>query len=235
MYAVVFRVTGPFVHAFDSTTGFVRLAVEGGNPVFYFFSCLALITLVASITCRLAPRVLWPLAVLSTCGLWLMSSLSGGRISEEFANYYNPLNFVPYAFVAPILSSQVKRGMPRGPSTAKVAAVVAAACVLFAAVALLESSFLRTADGRVPAAYSRPSAIIGAVIVVLLALLVRRPAPWWVRRLSDFSLGIYCVHVFVKPPVANFAQHPLWQCLAVFGLSIVLVAFLRRALARQMI
>ena len=234
LHVLIFRDTGPFADALHSITGFVRLAVKGGNAVFYFFSCLALMTLVASMACRLAPRLLWLLAVLSICGLWPMSALAGGNLSEEFANYYNPLNFLPYAFVAPVLASQVKAGSLRM-SAVKASVVLGAVFLLFASVTLLEGRFLRTADGRVPAAYSQPSAVLGAVVVVLLALMVRRPAPWFVKRLSDFSLGIYCVHEFVKAAISDIVPAPHWQCLAVFGLSIVVVAFLRHALARQMI
>ncbi len=226
-YAIAFRDSSPFVHAFNSVTNLVRLAVQGGNPVFYFFSCLALMTLAASVACRLPPPAVWALAVLSTSGLWLMTAMAGGRLSDEFAKYYNPLNFLPYAFIGPLLVSLVKRGSLRTPAAK--ATALAALFLVFAIITLLERQFLRMADGREPEPYSHPSTVLGAMLVVLAALMVRRPAPWLVRRLSEYSLGIYCVHVFLKPAISGFAQPPLWQCLALFALSIPVVAFLRRA------
>ncbi len=75
-----------------------------------------------------------------------------------------------------------------------------------------------------------------AFAVVALSVLVIRPAPFLVRLLSDYSLGIYCVHVFVKS--AGFitaVPFPFLRCLAVMGASIALIAFLRHSLARRMI
>ena len=234
-YAVVFHKTGDIVSGCRSATGFVRIAVEGGNPIFYFFSCLAFVTLATAAACRLAPRVLFVLALVSTCGLWFMSAHAGGRLSEELANYYNPLNFLPFAFVAPLVVDQVRKGILKSSAT-KTAAVFAVLCAAWVTMTLLETHFLRTADGRSPSAYSRPSAVLGAVAVVGLFLLISHPAPRLVRRLADCSLGIYCVHIFVKES-ARIASIPgrFSQFLIVLSVSIAIVAFLRRALARQMI
>ena len=175
------------------------------------------------------------LALVSTCGLWFMSALSGGRLSEELANYYNPLNFLPFAFVAPLVVDQVRKGILQSSAT-KTAAVFAILCAAWVTLTLLEMRFLRTADGRSPSAYSRPSAILGAVTVVGLFLLISLPAPWFLRRLADCSLGIYCVHIFVKESARiTSVSGRFSQFLIVLSVSIAIVVFLHRALARQMI
>jgi surface polysaccharide O-acyltransferase-like enzyme len=252
-YAVVFQKTDSVLRDCQSVKGLYCTAIEGGNPIFYFFSCLAFVTLVAASVCRLAHRVLCPLAIVSTCGLWFMSSLAGGMLSEELVTYYNPLNFLPYAFVAPLIVAIVRSGVLKS-STAKTAAIFAVLCAAWVAVTLLETSFLHTADGRSPSPYSRPSAVVGALTVVGSFLLISRPAPLLVRRLADCSLGIYCVHYFVKESAAIAtveAQLPrlfvmqgagVGEATAHFAhfvivlvVSIAIVAFLRHALARQMI
>ncbi len=234
-HAIVFHKTEDILRGCESATGLVRTAVKGGNDIFYFFSCLAFVTIVAAAVCRLAPRVLWTLALVATCGLWVMSSLAGGRLSEELANYYNPLNFVPYAFVAPLVVDQVRQGSLKS-SAAKTVAVFALLFMTWLIATLLEPHYLHTADGRWPSAYSRPSAVLGAVTVICLFLLISRPAPRIVQRLADCSLGIYCVHIFVKPSagIAAVPNH-FAQFLIVLIVSIAIVAFLRYALARQMI
>jgi hypothetical protein len=235
VYAIVFHTTDDVLRDSRSITGLVRTTVKGGNPVFYFFSCLAFVTLVTAAVCRLAPRVLWLLAIVSTCALWLMSSLAGGRFSEELANYYNPLNFLPYAFVAPLIVNHVRNGALKS-SVSKTAAIFAVLCAAWVTLMMLETRFLICADGRSPSAYSRPSAVLGAVTVVGLFLLISRPAPRLVRGLAECSLGIYCVHIFVKASTRISAVPSLvGQFLIVLVVSIAIVAFLRYALARQMI
>jgi hypothetical protein len=253
VYAVVFHKSDEIVQACHSMTGLIRTAIEGGNSIFYFFSCLAFVTFVTAFACRLGSPTLWTLAIASTCGLWVMSSLAGHRLSEEFANYYNPLNFIPYAFVAPIIAAQVRDGALRS-SAAKKMMMFTSILTIWAALTLLEMRCLPAIGEWSPSAYSRPSAVFGAVFVVKLFLLISHPAPRVVRWLADCSLGIYCVHIFVKESVrltamsAHFSQHFAFawsavseiftrtaQFTTVLVLSIVIVAFLRHALARQMI
>lgn len=66
-----------------------------------------------------------------------------------------------------------------------------------------------------------------AVTVICLFLLISRPAPRIVQRLADCSLGIYCVHIFVKPSagIAAVPNH-FAQFLIVLIVSIAIVAFL---------
>jgi surface polysaccharide O-acyltransferase-like enzyme len=234
-YAFVFHKTDDILRGCRSVTGLVRTLVEGGNPIFYFFTCLAIATLVSAGVCRLPPRVLWVLAILSICGLWFMSASAGGRLSEELANYYNPLNFLPYAFIAPLIVAQVRQGRLKS-HAARPAVILAALCAAWAIATLLETSFLHTADRRSPSAYARPSAALGATAVVGLFILISHPAPRPVRWLSDCSLGIYCTHIFVKESarITEIPSH-FMQFLVVLAVSIAIVAFLRHALARQMI
>ncbi len=133
------------LHALHSITGFVRLAVKGGNAVFYFFSCLALMTLVASMACRLAPRLLWLAG-----GVVDMRTVAdvGTRRRKAVGGVRELLQSVE--FRCPTRSSRrfwrhkSKGRIAAASSAVKASAVLGAVFLLFASVTLLEGRFLRT-------------------------------------------------------------------------------------------
>jgi peptidoglycan/LPS O-acetylase OafA/YrhL len=95
-------------------------------------------------------------------------------------------------------------------------------------------------DFAIPA-YTRVSVVGSATLVFLAAFLVRRPPPRWIKILSNYSMGLYCLHGFVFLFFLKFigAQiHPAGR-LFVFALTVAIslsaTACLRRTPIKKLL
>lgn len=217
-------------------------AITGGGTHFYFFFSLGLLTLVAELAKGLRRRWVGLLFVGSVLLMVLQQATALRVAGAGFATgYANPLNFLPYVFLAILLVHPVRRGSA-GPPWAWVGVAVAASI----AAAVLEWKLLpSTAHFAFNRAafpvYTRPSLVAGALAVFLAALRVDRPAPAWVRWLGDRSLGLYCLHPFVVtilylgwPPLRGLGDRLVFF-VAVWTLSLLSAEVVRRALSHRLV
>lgn len=215
-----------------STTWVFKLLVTGGNPYYYFFSCLALLVLLSFLARRFPRWLLWLCVIASTGFLWVMAVLAlHNDALAGLTVYWNPLNFLPFAFIAPLMSSYWHQGYLQRPMVRL--ALIVVLILLCVPIACMEWQHLADSSATLPG-YTRPSLVLGASALVLVALPVSHPAPAVVRLLSDYSLGIYCVHSFVRLFLPRQTPGDL-AFLVITGISIAVTAFVRYSIGKRMI
>ena len=179
-----------------------------GISAFFFFFSLILLTFVSRL-CIMLPRfILWVLLAASLSLLWIFPIIVISQSSPADPNFYqaslivywNPLNFLPYVFISALVSESVQKES-FDLSTSHFRRTIGLLFLVFIATAVCEwlwivhrSNFIHS--GYVPS-YMRISVAAGASLFFLSSFFIRRPAGRLISFLSDYSLGMYCLHPFV--------------------------------------
>ena len=197
-----------------------RLAVylmSGGSTVYYFFEALAFITIITHWATRLPGRAVWALFGVSTVFVGLLpvvhKEMHGWFVAHGddprgvvrhlawFLDHFlthvaNPLNFVPYAFAGVGLARLPVGGAPRTRDRIGLACLALAgpAAVLDWTV-YVDPCFFAVNEFAIPA-YTRPSLVLLAVAVLVLALRIPAAPGPVVRFMAAHSLAVYCLHPF---------------------------------------
>jgi surface polysaccharide O-acyltransferase-like enzyme len=174
----------------------------GGSSVFYYFFSLLVATLVSFVALGLSQIALGGLLIMSVLLLLAMPLLVMQRPSYSYlAAYWNPLNFVPYGFIAVLASRQIGRQVERiiWQRIRLLLVVIVAIFVLSSALEwrLLVHSAYFPSNGFALPAYTRVSAIAGASLLFFASLVLSRSPGRCVQMVSRYSLGLYCIHPFV--------------------------------------
>jgi fucose 4-O-acetylase-like acetyltransferase len=88
---------------------------------------------------------------------------------------------------------------------------------------------------------TRISVVAGAGFCFLISFYVHRPSPSVIRYLSDYSLGLYCLHGFVYwyyekyKILMGFSFHNAINLIIVVGISLTVSILLRRVLRTGLI
>ncbi|MHB1035983.1 MAG: acyltransferase family protein [Pirellulales bacterium] len=226
---------------FSNPINSLAFIVTGGTPFFWFFSCLAGMTLICHFTIRLPGTLLGLFTAVSALALTALPGLAvANPTCWPFVAVYNPLNFLPFVFIAAWMSQQQQKA---GTTALRASTSgIAALCCLYLAISTLEwmwlpdISHVRYSTNTIPS-YTRVSVVIGAYTLLNIAFLLNsnRAVPFLIRLLADYSLGIFCVHCFfimadilpTKPPLARFV--------AAMSLSMATVGFTRYAVKKGVI
>jgi hypothetical protein len=197
-----------------SMRGWLEFIISGGNSPFYFFFSLIFLTTLAALLTRILQQT-DNLFVKSRISYWLLlivgiivffSSIvdripidmyASGQIAAlvraatNIAQWnYNPLNFLPYIFTAAIVAQEFDRGK-FAQLTPSLTTELWILFFLFLTFTLLEWSLL---DRLMH--YSRLSLVFGSWLLLDLALLSTHKVPFLVRFISEYSLGLYALHLF---------------------------------------
>ncbi len=190
----------------------MSVVATGGFSIFYFFFSLILVTLASYIAIKFPRYLLYVLLIASSFLLWVMPLVVAETHSYPYlVAYWNPLNFIPYAFVAVLASSYV-----RSPGFEKrLANLIVFLSLAFVLSSVIEWHLLVHADnfpgnGFAMPAYTRISVVVGASLLFFLSFYLHRPPNVLVRFLSDCSLGLYCVHPFILDLGNRFIDN-LWM------------------------
>jgi len=170
--------------------------MSGGNTYYYFFESLAIITVVTHAATRLPGRVVWGLFAASTVLVGVLPLLHEELHYRFLAHHANPLNFLPYAFAGVGLARLSAAGGERARDLVGVGCLILAlpAAVLDWTV-YVDPCFFEINQYAIPA-YTRPSLVLLAVAVLVLAVRSRMPTNPVVRFMAVHSLGVYCLHPF---------------------------------------
>ncbi len=210
-----------------------------GSGPYYFFSSLLVVTALAALAARLPRMALWVLLGLSLVFLAGISAFSVTGGSLGFLNIDPiPTNFLALSFAGPLAAHYHRKGWldPDGERMQKV--LLGAAAAFTVGVILEQSVFLLFRMDQMTH-YTRPAPVLGAILLFLVALSVRRPPGRAVRFLSDHSLGMYCTHPLIMTAYGFLSGiepkgDPVYT-LTVLASSILASVALRRVFSRGLI
>lgn len=215
---------------FQSTFAFALLLVTGGNGLFYFFFALIMVTTLANIYLRIrplmAPPFVWGFFGLSC--LWILFALHYGTKDPLLSVFWNPLNFLPYIFAAILIDQKL---LPFNTRTL----LLLGASVLTSI--LLEWTLI---DPQIHLPYLMPpytrlSVVLSALLLLVLFEHLPLPQNRLASLLARYSLPVYCLHLFVGPPVDTLFSRwwvlparPLASFFAVIAACIFIGFFLKK-------
>ena len=217
--------------------------ISGWSTLYYFFFSLLLMTCLARIVVLVPRHVVWLLCVLSLFALWIMAFLvKMGVVSSYWVAYWNPLNFVPYVFIARLFSDTAGQDLSTFSSPSflllLLGFIVAAG---FEWQWMLCGRNFQYNDCAMPA-YTRVSLVLGATLIFRLSWLIRCRLNRLIRFLSDYSLGLYCLHGYVSLLVyERIIKHlggygaPAIAFFIIVSVSLAAAVVLRRLVGRGLI
>ena len=199
-------------HHFGNLNSTLHFIVRGGFSVFWFFFSLLVLIIVAYGVRKSSKPLLWALLV-GSIGILVLSNLLA-RTDGKWAwlvAHANPLNFVPYVFIAALLGHNAHKVARNKPFF--FALIVGFILTSMGELTWLpHDNYFPHNDVLIPV-YSRLSLVIGSVLLVLFACRIQRPPPQAIRWLARYSLALYCLHPFLiyamvrlpmAPPVQSF-------------------------------
>ena len=267
-YLYLFWVVLWSMHKGDLTTLFqvlnggiksvVVFIVSAGSSAFYFFFSLLVLTALSLLFTKLPHYVWWALGAISVTLLWWSTlTVLNTRSHYWLVAFWNPINFLPYVFVASLAAWHLKNNAVIQ-NTLFIKITVLFLFLSFIIVSVYEgqsianairlqnhtdsSSFYQGLSDITGVFYTRTSVLIGASLIFLLSFFVHRPPNAWIKVLSDNSLGIYCIHVFVLDAYLHIARVSggvfygvILRFVVVLAVSIVLTTGIRRTFKTQLI
>ncbi len=188
--------------------GVIKL-VSGWFTLYYFFFALTALTGLACLCVRLPVPILWLLTLLSALVLLSLTRAVGhGSAAPHWTAFWNPINFVPYVFIAGILASDIKAARWVGrPAVVILMGVGMVACALWEWQWMPALAHFPFNFSAMPS-YSRLSVVLGATLLLSLSLSVKHPPPPLIGFLARNSLGLYCLHGLIGFMYVHFWGFP---------------------------
>lgn len=167
--------------------------LHGGNTPYWFFMSLVICTFLAYIASKLNK---WTNIILLTffCGIVVVSPILTIHYGLTFFSlFYNPLNFTAYPFAAFLLAHYLKKQ----PNPLPIIITTFSLGVIFA---IGEAHFLNgypwaINNSNLPD-YTRLSLLFFSFTTVTTCLEYLKKTPQLIKIMSDYSLGLYCLHPF---------------------------------------
>lgn len=217
--------------------------ISGWSTLYYFFFSLFVMTCLARVVVSWPRYLLWLLLVLSLISLWGAAFLVKIGVAPNYlVAYWNPLNFVPYVFIARLLSGTTDKDLFTLfslPFFLLLLGFVFAAC--FEWQWMINCNNFSYNDCALPS-YTRVSLVLGAFIIFRLSWFIRRRPNRLIRFLSDYSLGLYCLHGYVSLLVyetifKTLEGHgaPFIAFIIIVPVSLAVAVVLRRLVGRRLI
>ncbi len=179
----------------------VMWVLRGGNTIFYFFVHLVAMTLIVALMHRVRTDCLVLCFVVSAAGLIVLPLLAQKYERWFFLSaYWNPLNFLPYAFAGIVVSrfeGSIRRAGPRLSAFVAIAGVLLILS-LFAVEwhMLLHPSHFRS-NGCCFPPYTRLSVCFGAILATVFLVRMKANPTLFEEVVSKYSLSVYCFHAFL--------------------------------------
>lgn len=194
----------------------IFIITDGKSPTFYFLFSLFFITSLAElfVYClekiktryQINPELISYIFLIISCSTVFLLPLIYMKLGENFSiltAVYNPLNFLPYIFSSFLISkslSSEKINSEYNFSDQNIYYLI----ILFLSFFLIEWQHFsqsitwawEVSSKEVIPTYSRVSLVICSWLITMFSFKIKSPPPWPIKIISDFSLGIYCLHIF---------------------------------------
>jgi hypothetical protein len=247
IYVVLCRLEFPMVAIWPNMgINFFKFLLSGGSSVFYFLFSLILLTGVCQVSIRLPMIGQKILAVFFLLLLWICPVIVRQYDAWHILiAFWNPLNFVVYVFISTLVYHYVGKN-PDVIHASAYRKTVIFLFILFVLSAACEWIWFQginnfVYDGYAFPSYTRISVAVGATFFFLLSFSIERPPGFIIRLLSNYSLGLYCLHVFVgfyygrlKPGI-NPCMNRFVDFFLILTCSLFLSILLRRAFRKGLI
>jgi len=230
----------------DSISKWVIFIVNGGYSVFYFLFSLILLSVISFLLFKLSSGIHWILLVISTVPMWLFPvAVKEFNASPIWVAFWNPLNFLPYIFISSLTCKYLreKKDLIHTILFRRIIIILFGVCVVSAAVEwrCFPDTHNFVYNGSAFPSLTRMSLVAGAGFLFLISFYVQRPSGAVIRFLSDYSLGIYCLHGFVYwyyeqlKMVKGYSFCNVVDLIIVISVSLALSVILRRAFSNGLI
>ena len=156
--------------------------------------------------------------------------------------YWNPINFLPYVLIASLTGYYYSLQERFDISSKKYVRMILCLLFLFLLSSCCEWKWISHAShqvhgGYIPS-YMRLSVVIGACLLFLLSLSIKRRPGKIISFFSKHSLGIYCLHPFVIGFLEGYVGRPKGDFiyfLGVISLTAIVSFFTKRAFEQRLI
>jgi hypothetical protein len=213
----------------------VVFIVSGGHTIYYFFVSLIGLTIITHFSKRLPVIHVLALFIISTLLVAMLPIVSMATNHFILSVHWNPLNFIPYPFAAILVFHIAKLDSAKiKPIYIILIAVLIVLLIIADWTIYVNRGFFQVNLFAIPA-YSRPSLVLIAMVVVLLGIKIQPKQNAVILFMSNNSLALYCLHLFFKTPANRLSGGNLFMYLflvVVFSYvaGIILKQFIRQEL-----
>jgi hypothetical protein len=221
VYMVFLILNGHDISYYYTGIKSILTTIMSTQSEYYFFFVLLLTTLLSEVGIRVITIfnsdkcfILYLLFCLSMLSLFYMPHLLA--LKGIHTDYWNPINFIPYVF-----SSLLLRNIRANNNPTKTALVLFWLYIILSIGDWLFMKFYiwKGYEGFILPTYTRASVVFGAMFFVYVFSLIKTRAPKIVKFFSEYSLGIYCLHVYPDQYIMEIINNA--------GLSLNFVAAVR--------
>ena len=203
IFLIICKIEGKFSLLWpDTGLKAVLFVISGGKSLFYFLFSLILLTILSQLSMRQPLIQQKILAFFFLVLLWVCPAIVVRYDAFHLLTaFWNPLNFLVYVYIARLVYHYIGNN-PHFIHSILFKKVLLFIFILFVISATCEWSWLRGInnfeyDGYAFPSYTRLSVALGATFLFLLSFTIRRPPCFIIKLLSEYSLGLYCLHGFV--------------------------------------
>jgi len=225
--------------------------LSGGNSLFYFFITLIILLIIAEINWQIINQQKYLKPVKINHVLLINSALVVLLLpiayiykyqqSPALILYWNPLNFLPGVFSSYWVFQHYNQQPNYNKNSLLISLLILILFYLFFACIEWQYLYYNQEDmwlgGYQLPTYTRLSLFFGSWSLLLAGLMYSAKPPLIIKILSKYSLGIYCLHIFLNG-VMDKILTPIWakhnlindviSLVIVVPAAILLTKFLRR-------
>ncbi|MBD2202763.1 acyltransferase family protein [Calothrix sp. FACHB-1219] len=194
----------------------VFILTDGNSASFYFFFSLFFLTALAELFVsylesnqkdnQINSEVISYVFLIFSCTIVFVLPLIQISLGEEFSGLtvvFNPLNFIPYIFSSFLISKSLSQ-KPIDSNYNLNNPQIWSLITLYFSFLFIEWQYFNqpiiwgwgVANKEGLPIYSRVSLVLCSWLITLISFKITSSPPWIIKLISDFSLGIYCLHIF---------------------------------------
>ena len=224
----------------------IFFVISGGGSWFYFLFSLLLLTVLSNVSMRLTLVQQKILVLIFLMLLWIFPAIVACYNTLNFLTaFWNPLNFFVYIYISQLIYLWIGNN-PDITHSMTFKKTLILVFLMFIISALFEWIWFRHVNhynynGYAFPSYTRVSVVLGATFLFLLSFTIRKPPGSIIKLLSDYSFGLYCLHIFVgfyyyrlKSNI-NLPMNQFFDFVLILVVSLSLSIILRRAFLKGLI
>jgi|WetSurMetagenome_2_1015567.scaffolds.fasta_scaffold149201_2 hypothetical protein len=204
----------------------MEFIARAGNTPYYFFLCLMVLLGLCLLASRLNNYTLWLLTIFSILLVALMPMISTFSGFIKLSAWWHPLPFLPYPFASTLLFRYSRELHHWRFPVAALSLGAAIISGFFEWKYYVDAIYFSIQPYALPA-YMRPSVFFACYSLLVLFLGPWSNCPAFIRFLSDYSLTLYCLHLFFIPIVVKYASTaaPIFQSRQIQVVLVLLLSY----------